>query len=131
MNINNKPIITEEYFEILSKQNLKPEDIVKKNSYENFIKLCKKYEPYISPAAQSILSEYNSRTMALDSKENKTAYEENVLKDFQSVFNEEENLENNNGPVRKLLKAGYIDASIILAVLLNIGFIIALSILKK
>ncbi len=129
MNIKNNLITTEEYFEILNKNDLTPEELRKKAYFEDFIKRCKKYEAYISPAAQSILSEYNSKTMALDSKENKTIYEENVLKDFQAAF--EDNLEINKTKKRKLVKAGYIDASIILAVLLNVGFIIALSLLKK
>lgn len=123
------PITTDEYFNILKQENLKPEDIIKKVSYEKYIKLCNEYEEFLSPAAQSILNTHNSKTMELSSKENKTPYEDAVLNEFKSTFEQNQQQLNNDGPVRKLAKAGYVDATIILVVLLNLGFIIAVTII--
>jgi len=124
-------ITTSEYFSIINKETLNPEDIIKKTSYENYITLCREYEDFLSPAAQSVLSEYNSKIMELSSKENKNVYEEAVLKKFQSTFEQNNTIsKTSDGSVRKLAKDGYIDATIILAVILNIGFIIAMAMIR-
>lgn len=132
MNMNSqiKPVTTEEYFTIINQDNLKPEEVIQKESFEKYIQLCKQYESYISPAAQSILNDYNSRIMAMSTKENKTIHEENILKDFQDSFTPANSIEQ-QGPIRKLAQDGYIDASIILTIILNVGFIIALAILGR
>lgn len=129
MNSQTNLITTEQYFDILSQESLKPEEIIQKVSYEKFISMCRQYDGLISPAAQSILNEYNSRVMTIGTKETKTSHEESILNDFQSAFkNNEENL-SQEGPTRTLAKAGYINATIILAILLNVGFVIAMAML--
>lgn len=131
MNSQDSLISVEEYFKILEKENLKPEELISKKSFEKYISLCKDYEDFLSPAAQSILNAYNSRVMNLNVKENKTAHEESVLTDFQSAFEAtKEDLEQ-EGPVRRLAKSGYIDAAVILTILLNVGFIIAMTMLGR
>lgn len=122
-------ITTEKYFNILNQESLKPEEIVQKESYEKYIKMCKQYDGLISPAAQSILNDYNSRVMAIGTKEAKTSHEESVLKDFQSAFENNEEQLSQSGPTRTLTKAGYVDATVILVILLNVGFIVAMTIL--
>ena len=125
-------ITTSEYFNLLNKENLNPEDIIKKVSYEKYIKLCKEYEDLLSPAAESILKEHNSKVMELSTKENKTIYEDAVLKEFQSTFEQNNEVsKTNDGPVRKrnLANAGYVDATIVLVILLNLGFIIAMALI--
>lgn len=124
-------ITTEQYFNILNKESLRPEEVIQKESYEKYINLCKQYDGLISPAAQSILSDYTSRLMSIGAKENKTAHEETVLKDFQSDFKNNEEQLNQNGPTRTLAKAGYVNATIILTLLLNVGFVIAMSLLGR
>jgi hypothetical protein len=126
------PITTDEYFNILSQDTLKPEDIARKKSYEQYIELCEKYEDYLSPDAQSILTKHNERTMNLGSKEKKTSNEAKVLQDLQQRFeNNNEVNEHKEGPVRKLAKSGFIDATVIIVVILNVGFIIAMTILGR
>lgn len=129
MNMNSQTnlITVEQYFNILNQESLKPEEIVQKASFEKYIQMCRTYESYLSPAAQSILSSYNAHVMAMGTKENKTSHEESVLKDFQSAFEKTDETLNQDGPVRTLTKSGYIDATIILAVILNLGFIIAMT----
>jgi hypothetical protein len=125
---NGTTTTTEEYFKILERDHLTPEEITKKDSYESFINNCKKYESLISPTAQSILSDYNSRVLGLGTKGNRTPLEESAFDDFKKPFNTEKEVE---GPVRRLAKSGYIDATVILLVILNIGFIIAFTLLKS
>jgi len=122
-------ITTEEYFQILGKENLSDIERIQKERYEKHIKLSQQYEDFLSPAAQNVLNVHNSRTMELGNKENKTLHEENVLKDFQSAFESHQNNLEHEGPVRRLAQSGFIDAGIILAILLNVGFIIAMAIL--
>lgn len=131
MNSQDKLISVNEYFTILGQENLKPEDLIKKNSFENYINLCKEYEDFLSPAAQSILNAYNTRVMSLNVKESKTAHEENILKDFQEAFQTTKQDLEQEGPIRRLAKAGYIDAAVILTILLNVGFIFAMAMLGR
>lgn len=131
MNMSSQPkiITTEEYFQILSKENISDIERVQKERYERHIKFSQQYEDFLSHAAQDILTTHNSKTMELGNKENKTSHEENVLKDFQSAFESRQNNLEHEGPVHRLAKAGFIDATIILTILLNVGFIIAMAIL--
>ena len=124
-------ITVDEYFKLLDKDNLTIEEMSQKNAFKKFILDCQEYESLISPAAQSILADYNNKLLSLETKKNKTSHEENVLKEFQNTFQEQESNENKeySGPTRNLSKAGYMDATIILALLLNVGFIIAMVIL--
>ena len=125
-------ITVNQYFILLEKDpsELKPDEKIKIKSFNTFIRLCKKYESLISDAALDILKEYNSRIVSLTKKENKTTHEEQVLKEFQSALeNSNEEVLANNSPTRKLTKAGYIDATVILIILLNIGFIVAITII--
>jgi hypothetical protein len=123
----NTTTTTEEYFNILGSNHLTPEDMTKKNSYENFIKSCQKYEDLISPTAQSVYSDYNSKVLNLEAKGNRTALEEEVLDSFKKPLQSELK---EDGPVRKLAKSGFIDATVILLVILNIGFIVAFTLLR-
>jgi hypothetical protein len=125
-----KPITTDEYFDYLLDAKLDVEKILKKSTYEQYIELCKKYEDFLSPAAQNILSEYNTKTLSLEAKEKKTKQEEEVLKKFEQSFKDNNELEN-EGTVRKLTQSGYIDATIILAIILNVGFVIAMTIIGR
>jgi hypothetical protein len=122
---------TDEYFKILNQDKLNPSDLTKKESYEDFIENCQKYEDIITPATQSVLASYNSKLMNLSSKENKTSYEEEVVKNFKAPFQNQAEAERTNGPVRKLAKSGFIDATIIIVIILNIGFTIAMTILGR
>jgi hypothetical protein len=126
------PITTDEYFNILSQDTLKPEDIAKKEHYEQYIKLCEKYENYLSSEVESILAKHNEGIMKLGNKEKKTSNEAKVLQDLQQRFeNNNEVNEHKEGPVRKLAKSGFIDATVIIVVILNVGFIIAMTILGR
>ena len=73
---------------------------------------------------QDVYSEYQRKLKELANKENNviTEYEERVPN---------ENLEETEDSTRKLVKnkSGYIDATVILVIILNIGFIIAMALL--
>lgn len=125
---NNNLITSSEYFELLKKTELTPIESSQKKSFEDFIKQCQKYEELISPASQSILTQYNTKSLELANNENRTSHEEAVLEEFKNGFIQNENL-TQEGPSRKLAKAGYIDAAVILTIILNVGFIVAMTIL--
>ncbi len=131
--INNKNSVTtlDEYLELLKKESLSPIEMIEKKRFETFISNCQKYEEFISPAAQSILNTYNSSVLSLVNKNHKSKQEEEVLDRFQTSMEDNQKQISQNGPVRKLAKAGYIDATIILVALLNIGFIVAMFMLAK
>lgn len=125
-------ITVDQYFRLVEKNDLNPEEKVKIGTFETFIRLCKKYESLISEAALSVLKEYNSKVMSLANKESKNSHEENILKEFNSSFEESsEKIVSVGAPTRKLTKAGYIDATIILTILLNIGFIVAVTLIGR
>lgn len=127
---NQSTITVDEYFSLCQANDLKTEDLIKKKKFEKFILLCQEYEQNLTPEAESILKEYRNKQMALVAKQNIPEDQKFNLMNFP---NEEETVNNieENAPVRKLSKAGYVDSTIILIVLLNLGFIVALTFLGK
>lgn len=118
MNTNRQSVITtDQYFALSAKKELTPfEEILKKN-YEDFIELATSNEKYITPTTEKILSEYNFKVLN-GTNLNQEAPKEEILKEQTSEYTLS----------RSMKKAGYINASVILVVLLNIGFIIAMTI---
>ena len=139
MNMNSQTTIitTDEYFQLLSKENLSDIEKIQKAKYERYIKLSQQYEDLLSPAAQDILNKYNSKTRELVLKENRSIQEENKIKEFQSILEAKQDslkLVHNkkiNSSMKNFANAGYIDATIVLAIILNIGFIVAMTFLGK
>lgn len=131
-------ITVEEYTQLLNKEEeLTPQEQIQVNSFENFIKNCEKYSNYLSPAVERIYSQYQKELAKIYTKEKRTKNENKVLVKFENQIlkteNEENNVvnfENENQYTRKLTnKAGYVNATIILVMILNIGFIIAMALL--
>lgn len=129
----NNIITVEEYIELLNSENeLTPQQIIQMNSFETFIANCEKYSLYLSPAAEKIYSQYKKELAKIYTKEKRTKHENNVLLNFEKKVLEMNNNENENSEefTRKLTnKAGYVNAAIILVMILNIGFIIAMALL--
>lgn len=127
----NDIVTVEEYFAILAKKDgLTPKDTMQKNHFEEFITNCEKNPDLLSPAAQDIYAEYKKYLAALSTKENQTQLEQDIIIDYQKKVSEMEEQEQEQDYTRKLVdKAGYVNATIILVMLLNIGFIIAMALL--
>lgn len=126
MNIDEQSLETvDEYFSLLEKKDKKPEDVMKIRWFENFIHLCEQYESNLSLNAQEIYNRYTSKKMAYDLTKQKE-----TLQTMATSNSLEKEL---SGPVRTrtLPKAGYVDATVILIVILNIGFILAIAFLGK
>ena len=130
--LDNK-ITPEEYFTILSQErDLTPKEVMQKRIFEKeFLENCEEHSYHLSQATEDVYGEYHNRMAALISKENKTLLEIEVLEKYQKWILERENKENNEEIVRKLSndKGGYVNATIILVMILNIGFIIAMTLL--
>ncbi len=121
-------ITVEEYFDLLKKtEELTNEEILQKKAFENFIEKCETHSEYISPATENIYADYKRKLVNLSVIEDKTPQELDLVNNFQNKM--QENQEENNY-TRKLDKAGYISATVMLIMLLNIGFIIAMALLK-
>lgn len=122
-------VTVEEYFTLLKKtEELTPKEIMQKKEFEDFIDRCENNAEFISPATESVYAEYQRKLANLSVEENKSPQEIALLTQFQEKMeksNEEENVY-----VRKLDKAGYASAIVILVMLLNIGFIVAMALLK-
>lgn len=139
----NIDITPERYFELIAKTE---EELDNNAIYllqiENFNKKINNFqelaeEGMLTEPSASILAEYNNLTRALLRKENRTAQEDEIV----SRIVPEQIDENQNNIVQMRTrtkknqhymptnKAGHIDAVIILIMLLNIGFIIAMTIL--
>ena len=129
MNESNKLITVDEYFAILEKlEELTSKEIYQKKTFEDFIKRCEENASFISPATESIYANYKRKLASLAVKENPSSQESALLTEFQEKM--EKNNEEENVYTRKLDKAGYASAIIILVMLLNIGFIVAMALLK-
>lgn len=101
----------------------------------------KEHEEGILPeSANFILPQYYQKISELKEKENRTPREEILVTEYYNEMKTQEEQENNIVPMRTRTKekneyyrptskAGYIDATIILIMLLNIGFIVAMTIL--
>lgn len=120
----------EEYFEILAKEkDLTPKEVIKKRRFEWFITNCEKNSDFVSDATEDIYAKYKKHLVALSEKENKTALEQEAVNNYQQKILEMEKRETEEGYTRKLDKSGYVNATIILVMILNIGFIIAMALL--
>ena len=127
MNMN-KLISVTEYFKLIEKAETNPaeftnEDQMKVNQFENFITTAIQYEDTASEALKSVIAMYREHIRVLYStgKENLA----NQIEEKLAVrLPEQENTRKLSLP-----QAGYVSSSIIVVVLLNIGFIIALAIL--
>lgn len=126
----NKIVTPEEYFTILAKKEITPKERSQKNIFEDFISNCEKNPDLLSPAVEDIYSAYKRGMAKLFAKENKTPMEIEVVASYQRKIAETKNQESNEeNLVRTLNKAGYVNATIILVMILNIGFIIAMALL--
>lgn len=123
----------QEYYDLIANPNPSPVDLTKIRIYEDYMTMCRELDEkgLLPESAQKIVTEDRLHTMDLGTKENKTDHEEKVLSNFQSTFDNQNMGKENDGPVRQLTKAGYIDATVILVVILNVGFIIAMALLGR
>lgn len=125
----NDIVTVEEYFAILAKKDgLTPKETMQKNHFEEFITNCEANPDLLSPAAEDIYAKYKKYLAAISTKENQTPLEQGILIDYQKKVSEREEEQEYT---RKLDKAGYVNATIILVMLLNIGFIIAMALLGR
>lgn len=122
---------TEEYFAILAKENdLTPKEVIKKRRFEWFITNCEKNPDLLSDATEDVYAKYKNYMITLSEKENKTPLEQETVNGYQQKILEMGKEENEEEVyTRKLNKAGYVNATIILVMILNIGFIIAMALL--
>lgn len=123
-------VTVEEYFAILAREgNLTPKDIMQKKRFEWFITNCEKNQDLLSPATEDIYAKYKKCLVSLSLKENQTQAEKEIVIDYQRKVLEMEE-EKEQEYTRKLVdKAGYVNATIIIVMILNIGFIIAMALL--
>ncbi len=141
MNSQPNNIITpREYKELIALSNPDPIQIMKIKNYEDFLNNCAYLEQkgLLPEAADSIVSENNMNTMELANKENRTLQEEKVVENFQNALDRDEedydniiNFEKAKTRIRTIAKAGYIDVTFVLISLLNLGFIIAMSLISR
>lgn len=122
-------VTVEEYFTLLKKtEELSPKEIMQKKEFEDFIERCENNAEFISPATESVYAEYQRKLANLSVEETKTPQEIALLTEYQEKM--EKSKEEENVYVKKLDKAGYASAIVILTMLLNIGFIVAMALLK-
>ncbi len=122
-------ITPEQYFELLSKDQLTPKETIQKNSFEMFVRRCEELSSLISPATEGVYATYLKGITKLYGKENLSAFEEKALQNYEEKLK----IKKETGQKRKLTlnQAGTINAIIIFVMLLNIGFIIAMAILGR
>lgn len=122
--ISNSVVTVEEYFEILTKVDaLSPKEESQKNIFKQFLSDCENNKEHISPASRDIYTEYRKEIAKLYCKKNLTEREREEINEYESKMN------NSNNHTRVLSKSGYVDAIVILALLLSVGIIIAAVIL--
>lgn len=147
----------EEYFRLIALpeeelQQILESDATKKvafDRFEKYINQCEELENgngidheggLLPDSAKPILNLYQQYiTTKLKEKETRTPREERLVEKYCKEQNQTEDDKNNVVPIRTRMKeqnyytpnnkAGYIDATIILVMLLNIGFIVAMTIL--
>lgn len=123
---------TEEYFAILAKENdLTPKEVIKKRRFEWFITNCEKNPDLLSDATEDVYAKYKNYMITLSEKENKTPLEQESVNVYQQKILETGKEENEEEAYKRTLnnKSGYVNATIILVMILNIGFIIAMALL--
>ncbi len=106
---------------------------MKKDIYERFIQDQNELDEVgLAPvSSEKIASEHTQNVMSLMEKTEKTTHEEKVLNEWKERLEKpaENVVEGDFTRTRK--KAGYIDVVVLLVVILNIGFIVAMALLKK
>lgn len=128
MDTNKKSFVVtvEEYFAILKKDGvLSPKEISQKNIFEKFMAECEKMSDTLSPACQDICTEYRKEIAKLYYRRELTPLESEVLTHYESQKSTKEDL----GYTRVFSKSGYVDAVVVLVLLMNVGFIIAMILL--
>ncbi len=125
--INDYYCTVDEYFELSKKmkENLTPIEEIKIINFENFITLAEQNEDFVSNEVLNILNEYRQKRALLISPENEK--NDNKIIQFKSFPKTPTDKVEEKVYTRKLSKTGYINASIMLIVILNIGFIVALT----
>lgn len=108
-------VTPQDYFQLLYKgENLTPKERSQKMIFESFIANCKKNREFLSPIVEDVYLEYQKEL----EKFYKNQEQKEAIDFEQEVY------------TRKLTnKAGYINATIVLVMILNIGFIIAMALL--
>lgn len=139
----------DQYFEIIAKPEEEVKNILKDhqtnrafNNFEALILQAKGLEKgeILPESANFILPRYYQKIFELIEKENRTPREEILVTQYYNEMKPQEEQKNNIVPMRTRTKekndyyrptskAGYIDATVILIMLLNIGFIVAMTIL--
>ncbi len=131
----NRQLTIDEYFTLLKKNELNLVENHALKTFETYIQDCQKYEPYLVDDTRAYYNDFIRRLSQLSHEENITRCEQSALQKFSSLIPKEEEVTtltpDNDGPKKVLTKAGYIDSAIILAMLLNLGFIVAMTFLKK
>lgn len=129
-----KVITVTEYFELAHKESLTEEEKLAMEHFEDFIVNAITYEQYASDFLKSTIALYRNSIMSLYSR-NEAELAQNIENNIQQKIEEKENQIagiKNNVRVRKMSSSsGYVSSAIILVVLLNLGFIIALTILSR
>ncbi len=125
----NSVITPTEYSELIKLENPTPVEQMQMKRYEEYIKDCDYLDDLmlLPTSAQDIYTKHNNNMLNLSSKEVLSKKEQSVLSESQNNREKQEV----NGKTRVLAKDGYIDVIVIIAVVLNIGFIVALTMLTK
>lgn len=126
---NNELISVEEYFNLLNQEELNEIQQFQKRRFENFIQNCENYLDVLTDETKKVYADYQKGFSKLYTKENRTNHEENLLMSYERKMEEIKTDEVCDEYTRKLSKAGYVNATIILVMILNIGFIIAMALL--
>ena len=130
-NHENKLISVENYFNLLAKKSkLEVIEEVQMNEMKRYLTYCFELEKkgILPESALPSLAKYREKINALQEKEAEdlTRLESLEVENYQQSFHNQED-ENYKRTLHQ--KSGYVDAIIILAALLNVGFIIAMTIL--
>lgn len=132
LKLEGKIVSVTEYFDLVQKSNLTEEEKLAIDTFENFIVNAITYEEYASDFLKSTIALYRAHINVLYSRgQDKLAERiDNSIKDRVDLQKEELEKKRENIQTRKLSSnSGYISSAIILVVILNLGFIIALTIL--
>ena len=122
-NIEGATITVPEYFELIQKVELTPKEQYQVQTFENFITNAIQYEDLASDFLKSVIAMYRAHIRALYSAGKEELVEQIESKMVRKLPN------NGNVRTHKLPDAGFVSSAIILVVLLNIGFIVALTII--
>ncbi len=129
---NNKIVSIEKYFEILGKESkLDAKETVQKEEMKNYLEDCQALEDkgLLPESARPSLAKYEQKMVELQDKpeDTRTSLEQAEIIKFQARMEQNQEEKEYGRVLNK--KAGYVDAIVILVVLINVGFIIAMAIL--